>query len=84
MVVHYMLRGIVMINDMQVTTNIPMSQREAYQRGHDTGVKAADFEVWKLKSALEMNGMMTDELSTLLKLLHDDIKKLITKQATDE
>jgi len=73
-----------MINDMQVTTNIPMSQREAYQRGHDTGVKAADFEVWKLKSALEMNGMMTDELSTLLKLLHDDIKKLITKQATDE
>jgi len=49
----------------------------------EDGVKAADFEVWKLKSALEMNGMMTDELSTLLKFLHDDIMKLVTKQATE-
>ena len=69
---------------MQQTVNIPISEREAYVRGFEDGVKASDFELFKYKSALVMHDSMTLDVLKCLNFLYDEINQLITKHATDK
>lgn len=72
----------------QVTVKIPMSKREAYLRGFNEGIKAADFELFRYKAALEVYNILEPKLKetiiTTINFIHNELEKLVTKQAIDE